>query len=353
MTLNLNTVTPKDCHVAPLWILYVVQVLTFAMFALFARDARKRGTRWLAMLLWGVLFGLSVEWTLTCNAPGYEYDPHFWHLHSDSLHLRNIPVWVAVGWSLIIYAASWTAQRLNVPRFVQPIVAGYLAVNVDLSLDPIASRYGFWCWAPTPASFAGVPFHNFDLWVVVVAVYAGTVRWVLRLANRKANGVGWRDPLPAHARLPPAWVQALLPGVGVLISLCLFALVHFVGDKTPIAQGGAFAVGLFAAIGLFALILLFAYARSASRRGKRDVMTLSLPLTFHLFCYGMSFPLFGSDSALALLIPANTIVAFFAYAWPFLDSFVPPEALVPTKNEDPDDSHEARHPARRAMPVGP
>src|SRR5262249_48191722 len=122
------------------WPFLFVQVVTLVMVVFVAVHAvgrKEQKARWILTLLFATGLGLSVEHAIsTGEHPSYCYSPKFFSPW-------GVPLWVGVGWGMVIYASQWTAERLYVTLPFEGLVTGFLAVNVDLSLDPVATGCGF------------------------------------------------------------------------------------------------------------------------------------------------------------------------------------------------------------------
>lgn len=56
-----------------------------------------------------------------------------------------VPLCIGVAWkSRIIYSAMEFSDASSLPYWLRPILDGLLALNIDLALDAIAIRFGFW-----------------------------------------------------------------------------------------------------------------------------------------------------------------------------------------------------------------
>jgi len=150
------------------WSFIVMELCVFALALVLVPHARKQGRQWVSTYACGVLFGTTIEMLLVSGASAsYRYGEFLVMLGPAG---KEVPLWVGVGWGAILYAASWTAYRLKLPRLLRPLAAGVLAVNIDLSLDPIAHHLGYWVWLKAPpVNLYGVPFDNFLGWFGIVA----------------------------------------------------------------------------------------------------------------------------------------------------------------------------------------
>ena len=106
--------------------------ITFS-FALL--NAWGQGRRWFSTVFWGALAGYGAEYAIVHSAnPRYHYGTHlFWASPLD------VPICIGLGWGVVFYAATWTAQRLRIKSIAtSSLIAGVLGANIDLSLDPVA-----------------------------------------------------------------------------------------------------------------------------------------------------------------------------------------------------------------------
>src|SRR5947208_340768 len=137
------------------WSFSVIELSVFALAVVLLLHAKRQGNQSLSTLLVGIVFGPTLELLLVSRA-GSSYRNGAFRVRLGFEHKE--PRWVGSGWGSMLYAASWTAYRLSLPRFLRPLAVGLLAVNIDLSLDPIAEKLGFWTWLQPPAvNLYGVP----------------------------------------------------------------------------------------------------------------------------------------------------------------------------------------------------
>jgi hypothetical protein len=137
----------------------------------------------------------------------YSYSPHFF------LRLGQVPVAIALLWSVILAGAMAISDRLGLPGWARPFTDALLAVWLDLGLDAIAIRAGFWTWSiPLNEGWFGVPAGNLWAWMWVAFMYSAEAR-------------GWRRLVAAR----PAWIagRLLLP---VLAYAGLFVAMGAVGQ---------------------------------------------------------------------------------------------------------------------------
>lgn len=146
------------------------------------RGHRRSQWRWVSTLVGGILFGWFAEWANTGfgsgSGPAYCYPAA-----PFPFNLGGVPLWVPIGWGGIIYAATWTASRLQLGVVARAVAAAFLVASIDFSLDPVAKLLGFWVWERDQVSFFGVPYDNFNGWYLIVFVYALSASFVLGKAR--------------------------------------------------------------------------------------------------------------------------------------------------------------------------
>lgn len=282
----------------PHWPFVVMELSAYALSIVLFLHARKEGRRWTSFLLWAMAFGLVVELGLVYSSDNYEYGNFLIMLGPEG---KKVPLCIGVGWGLMVYAASWTAQRLRQPRLLRPITAGVLAVNIDLSLDPVAEMLGFWHWnRPADTNVFGVPLDNFLGWFFIVSLFSFFVRELFY-------------------RIKPgrAWVDWLMPGLGALLAALVFFVVNTGLDK------------LYELIGsqLPPFLIVFSLATytlwNAVFHSRRDLppalSVLAIPLYFHAILLALFLLTGGAQkpefNTALLLIPQNMLVGFFAFSW--------------------------------------
>jgi decaprenylphospho-beta-D-ribofuranose 2-oxidase len=271
-------------------------------------DARRRGGPGLATLLSGMIAGLTVEALILLAAdhtiPHYRYDTERF------LHLFGVPVWVGVGWGLILHVSTWAAEQWPSPLWCRASIAGALAVNIDLSLEPAAQAHRFWTWSwpaghERPLDYFGIPFDNFTGWFGFVAIFALCRQVALVLARRRWPEARWAD-----LAAPP------LAAIAAILLLCalrppVVALYRLIGDR---GSGHLVVLSL--------LLLLSARAFWVGRQPRGRAIATRAVLTFALYFHLLAFFLLvfgpGPLGALAWVVPLNAAGGLLAFAWPTL-----------------------------------
>lgn len=149
---------------SPYFLLF--ELIIYIQFALCLSHALKHGTRNLLKLGFGILFGVMLELATIRQLNAYEYGQFF-------IMVLDVPLCIGVAWSCIIYSAMEFSDATNLPTFLRPVLDGLLGLNLDLALDAVAIRFGFWDWGQgLEFQYFGVPYANFWAWFWVVLSFS-------------------------------------------------------------------------------------------------------------------------------------------------------------------------------------
>ena len=175
------------------------EFLIYIQFALCLRHAWTQRPAKLLRLFFGAAFGVLLEIATIRQLNAYQYG-QFWIMVSD------VPLCIGVAWGCIIYSAMEFTDASSLPYWTRPILDGLLALNIDLALDAVAIRFGFWDWGrPLNYHYFGVPFANFWAWFWVVTSFS----FGSRLLARRTDWIG------QYFSAPLAMIVGL---VGVLVT---------------------------------------------------------------------------------------------------------------------------------------
>jgi hypothetical protein len=263
---------------APTFLIFELGIYLLALICL--RHAWIGGWPCLVGLLSGMCYGLLLEYAAIQTFHAYHYG-HFL-LMID----RTVPLCIGLGWGMIIYTAMETTDRFDLPWYLRPIVDAALALTIDLSMDAIAIRLGFWTWTVAGPWF-GVPLANFYAWFAIVFGFSLLLRLCRRcaLAGRRAL---LRD----------------LAIIGVAVPLSVLGLVPVVQPYVVLVSQGDVAWVMLGV--LLGSSLLFAAGAVIHTRDDYppDLLLMSVPLGFHSFFFGALF-----WSGIGWQIPALIVVA--------------------------------------------
>lgn len=218
----------------PPWLYAIVQLGILATFLVAAFRAGRQSIQRLFELSSAVSFGLLLEEGDIIIFQSYRYDPHWF-----SFDL--VPPAIALCWALIIASAMNISDALGIDERVAPVADAVWAIILDLALDAVAIRLGFWRWTiPMDKGWFGVPYSNFFAWLLVAAVFSYFTRAVRRRTKRGGRARLWQlvVPLPAYGVLLAgvgAYVftqTTFFPEVGsdwilFAVALVIFALITF------------------------------------------------------------------------------------------------------------------------------
>ena len=139
------------------------EFLELGILLLLLRHALRAGGSALARLLAGAVFGWSLEAITIYSTGAYQYGDF-------SISILNIPILVGIGWTNQLYAARLFSDATSLPVWLRPVAEALLAIYLDLLVEPVATRLGFWDFGlPPSVEWFGTPYGNFlgFFWLVV------------------------------------------------------------------------------------------------------------------------------------------------------------------------------------------
>jgi hypothetical protein len=202
------------------------ELVIYIQFALCLQHAWKQGTANLLKLFSGILFGVTLELATLRQLHAYEYGQF-------PIMILDVPLCIGVAWSCIIYSAMEFSDASNLPDWARPVLDGLLALNIDLALDAVAIRLGFWGWGQgLQFQYFGVPYAN--LWAWFWVLFSFSLGY--RMFAQRADWVG-------------TWLSSLLALIlgltGVLGANALIAFViPFIYDGVAVTMTLILALGL-------------------------------------------------------------------------------------------------------------
>jgi carotenoid biosynthesis protein len=237
----------------------------YVLFVICWRHAWVRGWLPLFDLAAGIIYGVVLEYTAILTLHAYSYG------HFLIMLFAAVPLCIGVSWGLILYTAMATSDHFALPWYLRPIVDALLALTIDLSMDAIAIRLGFWSWG-TAGPWFGVPLGNFYAWFGVVFSFS----LLLRLGHR------WILTGRLFALGDAALAIVAVP----LVALQLLTL--FRPYAVLVSQGVVAWLLIGLLVGGSGLLTGYAVLRTQHDH-PLDLVLLSVPLGFHLFFFGALF----------------------------------------------------------------
>ncbi len=243
----------------------VFEIGVYILAIICLRHAWMSGWSHVIGLLVGMIYGVLLEYAAIETFNAYRYG-HFLLMVGGT-----VPLCIGLSWGLIIYTAMETSDRFAIPWYLRPIIDATLALTIDLSMDAIAIRLGFWTWDVAGAWF-GVPLANFYAWFIVVAGFS----LLLRIGKRCALAGG----------------RALFVDILVISVALPLSVLGFIPILQPyvalVSQGGIAWLSLGLLLGISAILSLgiTLYTR---HNQPLDLILLSVPICFHSFFFGALF----------------------------------------------------------------
>ena len=247
----------------PTFLVFELGIYTLALCCL--RHAWLDGWPHVFGLLAGMGYGVLLEYAAIETFHVYRYG------HFVLMIGGIVPLCIGLSWGLIIYTSMRTSDRFGLPWYLRPLVDATLALTIDLSMDAIAIRLGFWTWDVTGLWF-GVPLANFYAWFVVVAGFSLLVR------------IGQRSALAGRR----AFLADVL-AISVALPLSVLGLVPLVQPYIPlVSQGNIAWLSLGLLCGSSALLSIGVGFRT-QHTYPPDFTLLSVPICFHGFFFSALF----------------------------------------------------------------
>ena len=100
--------------------------------------------------------------------------------YGDTLGPRwlQVPLIIGLNWWMLTYMGAVLTRYVAAPEFVRALLATALIVGLDVCLEPVAVRFGFWEWR-----YNIIPLQNFKGWfaiALILQVYANRTPFAKR-----------------------------------------------------------------------------------------------------------------------------------------------------------------------------
>ena len=242
------------------------EILTILLFiACFWHAVRQKSGKELE-LVFALIFGVFLEWITIQQLEAYQYGEFI-------LMLDGAPLCIGLGWAVIIYSGMEFVKHLEMPDYARPFLVGMLALNLDLAMDVIAIRLGFWNWViPLDWQWFGVPWGNFWAWYIVVVSYSGFLYWFRNILKR----------------YNPLWLRKSYPLIALLISVVILAITNSVFANVFAKTELVSAMSMLLII-LAGGVIIYVVKPGLKKEAYVDKTILAVPLTFHIFFTSFGF----------------------------------------------------------------
>lgn len=243
---------------------------------------------------------------------------HGWYVYGRSfLMVGYVPLAVPLIEADVLIAALWLLEKMAIPSWCKPFVAGLMGMLQDFSLDPVSVSQvytfegvtsGRWTWlVPEGAvNIYGITVYNFPGWMLIMGYFTAWVllgRWWFRRS-------GYR-PLVGYVYPFLASLLSLLTMVSPLSQVLLWLW--------PLSGSGGVTEWVMLAFHLsfpMALLVVFWKGRMKSRLSLgADLPVFAVPVLFHATDIGFAIAA-GMTRVLWLVLVASILhVAFLALVY--------------------------------------
>jgi uncharacterized membrane protein len=266
--------------------IFIFEFLMATLLIICILHASKRGKQYIIEILVAGVYGVLLEILTMIQLEFYTYGDFF-------VELYGAPIAIGIGWAVIIYTAMATSDKLGLPVKIRPFMAALLALNIDLSMDAIAIREGFWTWGEYGLWF-GVPLGNFFGWFVVVSSYSYFI-------YRFRGGLKFQTFYPVTAMILSLIVLLVLDGIWFF---CLTLPAHIV---------------ILVIILSFSAGYIFVNKGTFKKDNEFEWKIFSVPLVFHVFFLALLLIREYRIAALVLISSSMLIAGLFVHLLPSLE----------------------------------
>ncbi len=264
----------------------IFELLTIGLFVACIWHAARQKKEKVIEIIFALVFGVFLEWMTIQQLEAYHYDEFF-------LMLDGAPICIGLGWAVIIYSGMEFVKQLQMPDYARPFLVGLLALNLDLAMDAIAIRLGFWHWViDLNQQWFGVPWGNFWAWFIVVVSYSGFLYWFRHKLSQK----------------PSRWLQWVYPLFAFLGATLILAITNYIFAYVFSGTELVSALSMSLII-LTGAVVLYVVKPKFKENTKFDITIFMVPLTFHLF-----FTFFGFTAGFYADLPILAVIGLSMFA---------------------------------------
>ena len=159
----------------------IFEILVIVSFSLiFSRAVYQKNRQTIFELLSAFAFGLLLEIATIYLTHSYCYSDQF------LFRIFDVPIAIGLGWAVIIYSAMLLSDQYRISWQTKPVFDAFTALVLDLSMDAVAIRLGFWHWGiPFNQEWYGVPFANLFGWMAIVFTFSFIIRFIRTLNPKR------------------------------------------------------------------------------------------------------------------------------------------------------------------------
>lgn len=223
----------------------LVEMAALSLFVWGLIETRKKGAPRLLEYVMIFFYGLLLEELDMRIFKTYHYAPHFF------FKIGQVPVSIAWLWAVILASSMAISDRLPLREPFRPFADALLAVWIDLSIDAIAIRMGYWNWTiPLNEGWFGVPAGNLYAWMWVAFFYSALSRALRRLLEKDKR---W------------AWAFFILPFFAYAGLFLAMVSLGFIGKAIGFTSQAERLVLFWAQFLVFMVLVLLREARGEAR----------------------------------------------------------------------------------------
>ena len=270
-----------------------LEISITVLFILCVLHSIKRGKNYLFELIIISIYGLLLEIIGVALVQSYIYGDFL-------VKILDAPVAVALGWGVIIYTSMATAERLGSVQKIRPFLVALLVVNIDLSMDAIAIREGFWAWGGSNGFWFNVPASNFICWFVAAFSFSYFIYYFRK--NQK--------------------LKTFYPILCLILSLITLIIVEIIMIYwlLPAIRNPFYTFVLVVYILDLSLIYVIMKKGQLKKDNELDWIVISIPTGFHLFFLVLLLVRDYKTPELIIVSVSMTIIGLYAHLLPSISA---------------------------------
>lgn len=144
-------------------------------FALLLMGRNLQSLRLYVFIFFAFVVGVGVE--LIGVHTGYLFGDY---AYGESLGVKfyDVPIIIGINWGMLVIISASVAQRFQMNKFLQAVVASLFMLLLDVLIEPVAVESDYWTWEGDV-----IPLFNFVCWFGV-ALLLQFVYFGLNLAEK-------------------------------------------------------------------------------------------------------------------------------------------------------------------------
>lgn len=160
----------------PEWIALTPYTIILCAVLVFLSELRLKTA--LGILFFVGVGGFLAEWIGTST--GYLFGDYYYG-ETLGAQVLKVPLIIALNWYAIVLASASLFVTIKLPLWAKSFLSGLAAMLLDLVLEPVAIRFGFWFWN------SDIPLYNYICWFFLASGFA----WFYLKSNEKQNSTAF------------------------------------------------------------------------------------------------------------------------------------------------------------------